>query len=142
MSEISEKLERENNKNKEDDIISAAKYLGQVIRSDERLSALEKAKNDYACDPIVLKLMAEYTASEKALMSLCKDEENSELYDKINTRMNEIYDEISSSDAYKKYEAAQNEVNELMSKVNSVITQEVSGSSGCTHDCSSCHGCK
>lgn len=140
MSVINE-INNTNDKNKEEAIISVAKYLGQVIKSDERITELENAKKDYSCDSLVLKLMAEYTASEQALMSLCKDEENSEIYEKINTRMNEIYDEISSSEAYKRYESAQNAVNELMNKVNSVITQEVSGSS-CSHDCSKCHGCQ
>ena len=45
--------------------------------------------------------------------------------------------------AYKNYEKAQNDVNDLMEQVNSAIQAAVSGiePDGCTHNCATCKGC-
>ena len=122
-------------------IYEAARYLGQLLKEEPEMVALEEAKNEYNRDPQVGELMTEYGVLQQALAEMySSDEQDKNAADTINARITEIYELITKTDAYKKYEAAQNKVNLLMDKINGVIQTEITGG-GCTHDCSTCGGC-
>ena len=122
-------------------IIEMAKCLGQIIKEDEKIKALNEAQAAYNADPDVLLLTTEYTVQQQLLMEEYANTNNKETIDKINARINAIYNQVLETKAYKAYESAQNEVNELMQLVNDTISAEITGQSGCTHDCSTCGGC-
>jgi cell fate (sporulation/competence/biofilm development) regulator YmcA (YheA/YmcA/DUF963 family) len=123
-------------------IIEMAKCLGQIIKEDEKIKALNEAQEAYNQDPDVLLLTTEYTVQQQLLMEEYANANNKETIDKINARINAIYNQVLETKAYKAYESAQNEVNELMQLVNDTISAEITGQSGgCTHDCSTCGGC-
>ena len=124
-----------------DKIFEVAKYLGQIIKEDEKILALEKARDAYNSDPDVLLLMTEYSVQQQLLTEAYANGIDDETSKKITARINDIYDQILATNAYKAYEAAQNEVNDLMQLVNDAITREITGQSECTHDCSTCGGC-
>ena len=58
-------------------------------------------------------------------------------------RAEELTKEISASEKYQKFAAAQQAMNALMAEVNAEIKFCITGErpSTCTHDCSSCAGC-
>ena len=123
-------------------IVEMAKCLGQIIKEDEKIKALNEAQAAYNQDPDVLLLTTEYTVQQQLLMEEYANSNNKETIDKINARINAIYNQVLETKAYKAYESAQNEVNELMQLVNDTISAEITGQSGgCTHDCSTCGGC-
>lgn len=123
-------------------IVEMAKCLGQIIKEDEKIKALNEAQAAYNQDPDVLLLTTEYTVQQQLLMEEYANANNKETIDKINARINAIYNQVLETKAYKAYESAQNEVNELMQLVNDTISAEITGQSGgCTHDCSTCGGC-
>ena len=122
-------------------IIEMAKCLGQIIKEDEVIKKLEAAQEAYNTDPDVLLLTTEYSVQQQLLTEAFANDENKETIEKINARINAIYNQVLETKAYKAYEAAQNEVNFLMQLVNDAISGEISGNSGCTHDCSTCGGC-
>lgn len=130
---------------KEEAVFALAKMLGQALRKDDRLIRLEKARNAYENDETVAGLMTEYEVQQKALQSeAVKTERDAALVHAIQNRVDELYEKIVKSEAYTALEAAQNEVNELMNRVNAAITAEITGqapASGCTHDCKTCGGC-
>ncbi len=123
-------------------IIEMAKCLGQIIKEDEVIKKLEAAQEAYNTDVDVLLLTTEYTVQQQLLTEAFSKDESKETIDKINARINAIYNQVIETPAYKAYEAAQNDVNMLMQIVNDTISAEISGQSGtCTHDCSTCGGC-
>ena len=126
------------------EIFELAAKLGEALKEDERLIALEAARKAYEEDERITKMMMEYEVQQRAMQNEAMKETRDEaLIGMIQTRIDALYDEIVASDAYKALEAAQNAVNELMNKVNTTITYHITGEepSGCTHNCASCGGC-
>ena len=125
-------------------IFELAAELGRTLKNDKRLIALEEARKAYESDERVNKLMMEYEVQQKALQNEAMKEQREEaLFQMIQDRIDVLYDEIVATDVYKKLEAAQKDVNDLMEMVNSTITFNITGEqpSACTHDCSTCGGC-
>ena len=121
-----------------------AAALGKELKNDERLIALDKAREAYEADEKVAALMKEYEVQQQAIqMEAVKEERNEKALDVIEKRIEEIYNAIVATDTYQALEQAQNEVNELMEKVNNTITFNITGEepSSCTHNCSTCGGC-
>jgi len=124
-------------------IFELAAELGKTLKNDKRLIALEEARKAYESDERVMKLMTEYEVQQKAInYEAMKEERSEELLKMIQDRIDAIYDQIVSTDAYKALEKAQNDVNDLMEMVNSTISFNITGEmpSSCTHDCSTCGG--
>ena len=91
-------------------IIEMAKCLGQIIKEDEVIKKLEAAQEAYNTDVDVLLLTTEYTVQQQLLTEAFSKDESKETIDKINARINAIYNQVIETPAYKAYEAAQNEV--------------------------------
>ena len=125
------------------DIYEMAAALGDELKKDERLVALEAARKNYDADHQLKTLVMEYEVQQIAMQKeAAKSDCDTHMIDMIQTRMNELYNAIVASDAYLALEKAQNEVNELMNKVNGIITSHITGEEpGCTHNCASCRGC-
>ena len=125
-------------------IFELAAELGKTLKEDPRLVRLEAARVAYESDENVRKLMMEYEVQQRAIQhEAAKDERDQVLLQMIQDRIDALYTAITETEAYKELEAAQNEVNALMEKVNATITYNITGEqpSSCTHDCSSCGGC-
>ncbi len=126
------------------EIFELAAKLGQALKEDARLIALDKARKAYEEDEQVMKMMMEYEVQQRAMQNeAMKQERDESILEMIQSRIDTLYDEIVASESYKALEAAQNEVNELMNKVNTTITYNITGEepSACTHNCSTCGGC-
>ena len=126
------------------EIFEMAKLLGLAIREDDRIKKLEEAKKAYEEDETIQVLTTEYGVQQQALATAYGAAERDEAFiNSINGRITAIYEQVIATDTYKKYEAAQNEVNDLMEQVNNAIQAAVSGiePDGCTHNCATCKGC-
>lgn len=126
------------------EIFEMAKLLGLAIREDERIKKLEAAKAAYENDEKIRILTTEYDVQQTALATAYGSEVRDETFiNSINGRVTAIYEEVIATEVYKQYEAAQNEVNELMEQVNNAIQAAVTGiePDGCTHNCATCKGC-
>ena len=125
------------------EIFALAAQLGQELKKDERLVRMAKAKEAYETDSELRTLMREYQVQQIALEKTAgqKDVE-ARFLEMIQDRINQLYDQIVAHPVYVELEAAQEEVNALMSAVNNTITFEITGEmpSSCTHDCSTCGG--
>ena len=125
-------------------IFELAAELGRTLKNDSRLVKLEEARVAYENDERVAKLATEYEVQQKAIQhEAMKEERDQALINMIQERIDALYNEIVECESYKALEKAQNEVNDLMTMVNSTITFQITGETaqGCTHDCSSCGGC-
>ena len=126
------------------EIFEMAKLLGLAIREDDRIKKLEEAKQAYENDEQIRILTTEYDVQQKALATAYSSAERDEAFiNSINGRITAIYEQVIATEAYKNYEAAQNEVNDLMEQVNNAIQAAVSGvePDSCTHNCATCKGC-
>ncbi len=127
------------------EIFDLAKKLGQVLKEDQRLVALEAAKQAYESDEALQKSMIEYDVQQKAMQrEVAKPDRDLHFIEVIQNRIDKLYTEITENPVFAELNRAQEAVNLLMNQVNQAIMFEITGeepSSGCTHDCSTCGGC-
>jgi len=126
------------------EIFELAKALGDKLKEDERLIALEAAKKAYEEEPALKKYMLEYDVQQKAMQrEVAKPERDLHFIEVIQARIDELYQKITEHPVFAELNRAQAEVNELMNRVNQTIMTQITGEepSGCAHDCSKCGGC-
>jgi cell fate (sporulation/competence/biofilm development) regulator YmcA (YheA/YmcA/DUF963 family) len=126
------------------EIFELAAELGRKLKDDERLIALEAAKQAYEEDLQLKKYMVEYEVQQKAMQNeVAKPERDLHFIEVIQKRIDTLYQMIAEHPAFVELTRAQGVVNELMNSVNNTIMAQITGeeSSGCTHDCRTCGGC-
>ncbi len=126
------------------EIFELAAELGNKLKDDARLIALEEAKKAYEADPALQKSMLEYDVQQKAMQrEVAKPERDLHFIEVIQARIDTLYREITENPVFGELNRAQAEVNELMNRVNQTIMTQITGEepSSCTHDCSTCGGC-
>ena len=120
-----------------------AAQLGKAIKEDDRVKELNAAREAYENSEELRTLMTEYEVNQKAIeFEAAKPEREEELLKKIQTRLDELYDQIMEHPVFLRLNTAQAAVNEFMEEVNTIITFNIMGElpSSCTHDCSTCGG--
>lgn len=126
------------------EIFELAAALGNKLKEDERLLALEQAKKAYEEDAVLKQYMTEYAVQEKAMQAAVSSEERDlHLIEAVQGRIDTLYRQISEHPVFVQLNAAQTAVNELMNAVNNTIMTQITGEEpgGCTHNCSTCSGC-
>ncbi len=127
------------------EIFDLAAKLGQALKADPRLIALEEAKKAYEADPTLQKALMEYDVQQKVMQNeVAKPDRDLHFIEQIQHRIDTLYREIADNPAFDALNRAQAEVNALMNQVNGAIMTEITGeppASGCTHNCSTCAGC-
>jgi cell fate (sporulation/competence/biofilm development) regulator YlbF (YheA/YmcA/DUF963 family) len=126
------------------DIFEMAAALGDALKQDEKLVALEAARKNYMEDRQLQALVIEYEVQQTAMQKEASrgEDYDTHLIDMIQNRINELYEAITKNETYLALEKAQDEVNALMNKVNGIITARITGQEpGCTHNCATCGGC-
>ena len=126
------------------DIFEMAAALGDALKQDEKLVALEAARKNYMEDRKLQALVIEYEVQQTAMQKEATrgEDYDTHLIDMIQNRINELYEAITQNETYLALEKAQDEVNALMNKVNGIITARITGQEpGCTHNCATCGGC-
>ncbi|MBR2432832.1 MAG: YlbF family regulator [Clostridia bacterium] len=125
------------------EIFELAKKLGETLKEDSRLVALEEAKKAYESNAKLQKELLEYEVQQKALQNeMVKEEKDTHFIEIINNRIETLYKSITEDPTFLALNDAQMEVNELMNDVNRTITCAITGedpSTMCTHNCSTCH---
>ena len=120
-----------------------ATALGDALKQDEKLVALEAARKNYEADRQLQTLVIEYEVQQRAMQKEAVDPNcDTHMIDMIQNRINELYEAITQNETYLALEKAQEEVNALMNKINGIITARITGQEpGCTHNCATCGGC-
>ena len=126
------------------EIFELAAALGQKLKEDERLVALETAKNAYEASGEIKTYLVEYDVQQRAMQkAVSESDKDMQLIESIQRRTDELYKLITEHPAFVEINRAQAVVNELMNSVNQTIMTQITGEepSGCTHNCSTCGGC-
>ena len=116
---------------------------GESLLDKTYLRNLEEAKKAYEESKTLQKNLVEFEVQQKALQQeIAKEERDTIFIEVIQKRINDLYNAITSDEAFVALNDAQAEVNELMNAVNTTITYNITGEmpSSCTHDCSTCGG--
>ena len=126
-------------------IFELAVELGNTLKEDERLKALESARLAYETNKELQSLMSEYEVQQQMLQNEVgkADERDMLLVESVQNRINELYKTIMEHPVFVALNEAQAVVNDLMNAVNNTITMQITGEepSGCTHNCATCGGC-
>ena len=124
-------------------IYAIAKELGEAIAEDARMIRMKAAKAAYESNAEIAVLLTEYSIQREALTSIGDEggEIDTDAIGRIQDRLDEIYEKITTNPLFIELDEAQTEVNELMANVNNIIKFNATGESPCTHDCSTCGGC-
>ena len=125
------------------EIFELAEKLGQVLKEDARLVALEEAKRAYEADTKLQKCMMEYEVQQQAMQREAgKADHDLHFLEVIQNRIDTLYQAIVENPTFVALNEAQNAVNGLMNEVNQTIMSRITGEEpGCTHNCSTCKGC-
>ena len=113
------------------------------IKKDRRMIEFEEAKKEYENNEELKNALQEYEIQQQALqVEMMKEERDTLTIDAINERINELYHQIVTHEAFLKLNQLQVEVNDLMNEVNNTITCAITGEdpkTACTHNCATCH---
>ncbi len=123
-------------------IYELASELGRVIGEDERMIRMQKAKAEYEGSDEILSMLTEYRVQQEALTKMGDGEHiDTDALARIQDRINELYDAVTSHPLFVELDEAQAAVNELMNNVNNTINFHATGElPECSHDCSTCGG--
>lgn len=128
------------------EIMEMAQALGLRIKISEDGEKFARAKAEYESNLEINSALMEYQIQQDLLSR--REDESGEPMDeqtlaRVNDRINELYEFVVEHPAYKTYEKAQADLNDLISGVTKTIVSQITGQTGdgCTHDCSTCGGC-
>lgn len=120
---------------------NAAHALGELIKADARTVALKAAADKYNASGELNRLITEYNVQQTALSNeYAKDERDEAVIKNIETRLNELYDEVTANAEYTDYINAKDEYDALYNEILAELEFAVTGNRPCAHDCSSCGG--
>lgn len=134
-------------------VIELTRELGKAIQADERYKNLMTAKeandNDQQLNELIGKLNLIQMSYQHEAESENADEEKMNQFDK---EFREVYGEVMLNPNMKKYEAARQEVDDMMNYVMQILSLCVNGEDpetcepqtadgSCTGSCSTCGGC-
>lgn len=124
------------------EIFELAAALGNKLKEDERLIALEKAKAAYEADAKLKEYLMEYEIQQNVIQrEAAKEDRDLNLIDEIQKRVDALYKQITEHPVFIELNRVQAEVNDLMNAVNQTIMKQITGESdGCTHNCATCSG--
>lgn len=125
------------------EIFELARMLGEEIKKDRRMIEFEEAKKEYENNVELQGALKEYEVQQEALqMEMMKEERDTFTIDAINERIEALYNQIVTHEAFLRINQLQLEVNDLMNEVNNTITCAITGDdpkTACTHNCATCH---
>ena len=125
------------------EIFELARMLGEEIKKDRRMIEFEEAKKEYENNVELQGALKEYEVQQEALrMEMMKEERDTFTIDAINERIEALYNQIVTHEAFIRINQLQLEVNDLMNEVNNTITCAITGDdpkTACTHNCATCH---
>ena len=133
------------------DVIAMARELGKAIQQDERFIRLMTQQQVSDEDKELQELIGQFNLKRIDLNAeLNKEQKDQERLNAINGEVRAIYDRIMANENMAAYNAAKNDLDELMEYVMQILRGSINGEdpeqielqSGCSGSCSSCSGCQ
>lgn len=133
------------------DSILKFKEAATAFQKDERYLAFEKARKANDSDPTLQTAISEFNLTRADLNNeIGKGERDEEKVQKLNTRINELYNSIMSNETMLAYNKAKEDIEGFMNYVNAILNAAIDGGdpmlvdepeADCGGSCDSCAGC-
>jgi len=131
------------------EIIEMAQSLGQAIADSEEIKVFREMEKIYYEDEEAQRVMQEYEDSRAKMTVKAKETgmtpESLALFQK---EMKSSMDKLMANKTVKEYLEAKSNFNEIIKRVNAIISfciqgeeQELASEGGCSGNCGSCGGC-
>lgn len=119
---------------------AAAAALGELVKADARNLAIQRAIDEYEHSEDLNNLIAEYNTQQDLLAdAYAKGEADDDFKAAIQTRIDSLYDSITTHPVYTAYIEAKQAFDALTTEIYGELQYVITGQRPCTHDCSSCH---
>lgn len=133
------------------DLIQMARELGAAIQKDERYLALEKANAVNEADAELNNLIGEIQMIQMSYQNEAgKEDADKQKLEAFDKRFSEVYQLVMENPNMQEFQAARQEVDELMKYITGILTLCVRGEDpatcepqpehNCGGECSSCGG--
>lgn len=126
------------------EILDMARQLGEAIRDSEVMARVKKAEEAQNNDDAAQKLIADYNLKRMQLAQrVQKENPSKEELEAIQKELSGEFDKLMQNKIIYEYIDARKNLDAIVNQVNSILTHFITGEehSGCSSDCSSCHGC-
>ncbi len=131
------------------EILELAQKLGQAIADCEEIKTFQEMEKIYFADEEAQRVMSEYEAERAAMTVKAKDmqmtPDNLQMFQ---TEMKKSMDKLMANATVREYLEAKSNFNDIMKKVNAIISyciqgenEEMAAEGGCSGNCGSCGGC-
>ena len=117
--------------------------LGALVKADPRNESIKQAIEEYERCEELNAMIAEYNAQQNLLADAYAgtDDPGEEFKKAVQTRIDALYDSITSHPVYTAYLEAKSAFDALTNCIISELQFAITGQRTCSHDCASCGGC-
>lgn len=132
-------------------VIDKARELGKMIQEDERYTAYYKAKETNDKDEALQQMIGEFQEKRTQLnIEMSKDDRSAERLTALDDEIKSLYGRIMSNENMAAYNDAKNAMDDLLSRINTIIAYSANGEDpmtcpteqqSCGGSCSTCGGC-
>ena len=134
------------------DAITMFKEAAAQLQKEEAFLALAHAMEQNDSDEALQQMIGDFNLARIDLnseLSKSAEEKDGEKVAALNTKVNELYNQIMANESMAAYNEAKTEMDNLMQYINAILTTAVNGGdprtveepSSCGGDCSGCSGC-
>lgn len=133
------------------DLIQQAREMGKTIQASEEYKRLMAAQEANDQDIALQDGIGEFNLKRLELNNeMQKEEKDANKLQALNTELQQIYTDVMGNPNMMEFNMAKQEMDEMMQKVNAILTLCVNGedpdtceipAAGCGGSCSSCSGC-
>lgn len=133
-------------------IIEKTRELGAMLQQDERYISYVAAREKNDEDEDLQQLINDFSELRLQLdAEMSKSDKNSEKIAALDSQIKEQYNKVMSNENMINFTKAKNEMDSLLSQINTIITYSANGEdpmtcpavnlSSCAGSCESCGGC-
>lgn len=133
-----------------DQVINAARSLGKIIQADRRYTRYMAAQALNEADTELQSMIGEFQQVRQELNAeVSKADKDQHAIRELDVRMKKLYADIFANENMLEMTEARNDMDELLSFINQIVTGSSNGqdpetieySASCGGSCSSCAGC-
>ena len=130
------------------EIIEQAKSLGVIIQKSKEFNEFKLCKEKMDSDESLNNLRKKFDSYKDELnKEISKELSDKDKIKNLSDDLRNVYEQINSTEVVCKYESSKKDLDDLVSKVNKIISESAYGRSeelsleSCTGMCSTCNGC-
>ncbi|MBQ5316155.1 MAG: YlbF family regulator [Oscillospiraceae bacterium] len=133
------------------DIIQLTRELGKALQQDQRYISYSAAKKANDADEALQKKITEFHSVQMEARALTQAGGEREEIQKLNTRLTELYNEITANPNMVAFEKARGDMDSVLESINFIITCAANGNDpmtcpetpppSCGGSCAGCSGC-